>query len=276
MIKNSGKLYLCPTPIGNLEDITMRVLRVLGESDIIACEDTRHTLKLLNHFEIKKKLISYHEHNKEKKKYDIANRIRDGQIIALVTDAGMPGISDPGEDLVKLCIEEDLSFEVLPGPSAFVNALVASGLSTRRFVFEGFLDKKKKERSVTLARIEEETRTTIIYEAPHRLKKTLVELQKNLGERNCVLCRELTKRFEEHLRGTPSYLLNHYETLDPRGEYVIVIEGKKKEIKVFTDEMISSRLKDCLEKGMKKTEAVKFVAEETGISKNRIYDLSIR
>ncbi len=275
MTENSGKLYLCPTPIGNLEDITMRVLRVLRESDVIACEDTRHTLKLLNHFEIKKKLTSYHEHNKNRKKHDIADRIRNGQKVALVTDAGMPGISDPGEDLVKLCIEENLPFEVLPGPSAFVNALVASGLSSRRFVFEGFLDKKKKERNATLGRIENEARTTIVYEAPHRLRKTLVELQKILGERKCVLCRELTKRYEEHLRGSSEYLLNHYESLDPRGEYVIVIEGKTEEVKEFTDEMIEIRLNKCLERGMKKKEAVKFVAEETGVSRNRIYDLSI-
>jgi 16S rRNA (cytidine1402-2'-O)-methyltransferase len=275
MTENSGKLYLCPTPIGNLEDITMRVLRVLRESDIIACEDTRHTLKLLNHFEIKKKLTSYHEHNKERKKHVIADMIRNGQKVALVTDAGMPGISDPGEDLVKLCIEESLPFEVLPGPSAFVNALVASGLSSRRFVFEGFLDKKKKERNLAFGRIENETRTIIVYEAPHRIKKTLIELQKILGERKCVLCRELTKRYEEHLRGTSEYLLNYYESLDPRGEYVIVIEGKTEEVKEFTDEMIEIRLNKCLERGMKKKEAVKFVAEETGISRNRIYDLSI-
>jgi 16S rRNA (cytidine1402-2'-O)-methyltransferase len=276
MTENSGKLYLCPTPIGNLEDITMRVLRVLRESDIIACEDTRHTLKLLNHFEIKKKLTSYHEHNKERKKHVIADMIRNGQKVALVTDAGMPGISDPGEDLVKLCIEESLPFEVLPGPSAFVNALVASGLSSRRFVFEGFLDKKKKERNLAFGRIENETRTIIVYEAPHRIKKTLIELQKILGERKCVLCRELTKRYEEHLRGTSEYLLNYYESLDPRGEYVIVIEGKTEEVKEFTDEMIEIRLNKCLERGMKKKEAVKFVAEETGVSRNRIYDLSIR
>jgi len=276
MIDKSGKLYLCPTPIGNLEDISMRVLRVLRESDVIACEDTRHTLKLLNHFEIKNKLTSYHEHNKDRKKHRIAQKVRDGQKVALVTDAGMPGISDPGEDLVKLCIEENLPFEVLPGPSAFVNALVASGLSSRRFVFEGFLEKNKKERKAALGRIAGETRTTIIYEAPHRLKKTLQELQKILGERECVLCREMTKRYEEHIRGNAGYLISHYESLDPRGEYVLVIEGGRQEKKEFTDDMITNLLNDCTRQGMRNKEAVKFVAEETGVSRNRIYGLSIK
>ena len=276
MTDKSGRLYLCPTPIGNLEDISMRVLRVLRECDVIACEDTRHTLKLLNHFEIKNKLTSYHEHNKDRKKHSIAQKIRDGQKVALVTDAGMPGISDPGEDLVKLCIEENLPFEVLPGPSAFVNALVASGLSSRRFVFEGFLDRNKKERNAALERIAKETRTTIIYEAPHRLKKTLLDLQKILGERECVLCRELTKRYEEHIRGNAQYLISHYESLDPRGEYVLVIEGGRQAKKEFTDDMIKDLLNDCARQGMRNKEAVKFVAEETGVSRNRIYSLSIK
>jgi len=276
MIDKSGKLYICPTPIGNLEDISMRVLRVLRESDIIACEDTRHTLKLLNHFEIKNKLTSYHDHNKDRKKHSLAQKIRDGKKVALVTDAGMPGISDPGEDMVKLCIEEKLPFEVLPGPSAFVNALVASGLSSRRFAFEGFLDKNKKEKNAALERIANETRTTIVYEAPHRLRKTLVELQKFLGERKCVLCRELTKRYEEHLRGNVSYLISHYENLDPRGEYVLVIEGGREEKKEFTDDMVKNLLSDCIQRGMRNKEAVKFVMEETGVSRNRIYALSIK
>jgi len=275
MIDNRGKLYLCPTPIGNLEDISMRVLRVLGESDLIACEDTRHTLKLLNHFEIKNKLTSYHEHNKDRKKHAIAQKIREGQKVALVTDAGMPGISDPGEKLVELCIEENLPFEVLPGPSAFVNALVASGLSSRSFVFEGFLQRNKKEKKAALKRIEKETRTTIIYEAPHRLKKTLLELQEILGERKCVLCRELTKRYEEHLRGNVSYLIGHYQSLKPRGEYVLVIEGGREEKKEYTDDMVKSLLKGCIQRGMRKKEAVKSVVDETGISKNRVYSLSI-
>ncbi|PLX28997.1 MAG: 16S rRNA (cytidine(1402)-2'-O)-methyltransferase [Clostridiales bacterium] len=276
MTDKSGRLYLCPTPIGNLEDISMRVLRVLRECDVIACEDTRHTLKLLNHFEIKNKLTSYHEHNKDRKKHSIAQKVRDGQKVALVTDAGMPGISDPGEDMVKLCIEENLPFEVLPGPSAFVNALVASGLSSRRFVFEGFLDRNKKERNAALERIAGETRTTIIYEAPHRLKKTLLDLQKILGERECVLCRELTKRYEEHIRGNAQYLISHYESLDPRGEYVLVIEGGRQAKKECTDDMIKDLLNDCARQGMRNKEAVKFVAEETGVSRNRIYSLSIK
>lgn len=276
MNENGGKLYICPTPIGNLEDISLRVLRTLREADIIACEDTRHSLKLLNHFEIKKKLVSYHEHNKEKRKHELADGIRNGEKIVLITDAGMPGISDPGEDLIRLCIEEDLPFEVLPGPAAFVNAIVASGLSARRFVFEGFLEKNKKERKAALMRLKDETRPMILYESPHHLLKTLEDLRDVLGDRTCVLCRELTKRYEEFLRGDFSTLLAYYEDLAPRGEYVLVVEGGSREEAVYTDEMILKRLEAFAERGLRNKEAVKQVAEETGVTKNRVYELSIR
>lgn len=277
MTNTQGVLFLCPTPIGNLEDISLRVLRVLREADLIACEDTRHTLKLLNHYEIRKKLVSYHEHNKEKRKHTLAQAVADGKKVALVTDAGMPGISDPGEDLVGLFIEEGLPFEVLPGPSAFVNALVASGLPARRFVFEGFLERDKKERKASLERLKVETRTMVLYEAPHRLRKTLEELSEVLGpERTCVLCRELTKRHEEHQRGTLGQLAAMVLEQPPRGEYVLILQGGTVRQVSFTDDMLLERLEIQRQAGLRNKEAVKKVALETGVSRNRLYALSIR
>ena len=196
----SGKLYICPTPIGNLEDITYRTLRVLNEVDLIAAEDTRHSIKLLNHFDISKPLTSYHEHNKDSKGGYLINKLLDGENIALISDAGMPGISDPGEDIIKEAIENNIEVEVLPGATAFVTALVASGLNTKKFAFEGFLDRDKKTRREQLESVKEESRTMIFYESPHRIKDTLKDMSKVLGNRKISVNRELTKKYQEIIR----------------------------------------------------------------------------
>lgn len=222
----SGKLYLCATPIGNLEDITCRVLRTLKEVDLIAAEDTRNSIKLLNHFEIKTPMTSYHEYNKIEKAYQLVDKLREGKNIALITDAGTPGISDPGEDLVRICYEEGIEVTSLPGAAACITALTMSGLPTRRFAFEAFLPREKKERAAILQELKDETRTIIIYEAPHHLVKTLEELYDTLGDRQISICRELTKRYEEKMRTTLSDSLVYYGENEPRGEYVLVIHGK--------------------------------------------------
>lgn len=221
----NGKLYICPTPIGNLEDITLRVLRILEEADAVAAEDTRHTLKLLNHFKLSKHLVSYHEHNKRSAGPKLIERMKNGETIALVSDAGMPGISDPGADLILLCIEEGIHFEVLPGPTALINALVASGLSTEGFMFIGFLERHKHDAQKFLKRIKAIDRTLIFYEAPHRLIHTLECMHDVLGDRRIVISKELTKRYEQHLRCRISEALIHLEKDPPRGEYVLVVEG---------------------------------------------------
>ena len=222
----AGKLYLCATPIGNLEDITCRVLRTLKEVDLIAAEDTRNSIKLLNHFEIKTPMTSYHEYNKIEKAYQLVDKLREGKNIALITDAGTPGISDPGEDLVRICYEEGIEVTSLPGAAACITALTMSGLPTRRFAFEAFLPRDKKERAAILQELKDETRTIIIYEAPHHLVKTLEELYDTLGDRQISICRELTKRYEEKMRTTLSDSLVYYGENEPRGEYVLVIHGK--------------------------------------------------
>ena len=222
----AGKLYLCATPIGNLEDITYRVLRTLKEVDLIAAEDTRNSIKLLNHFDIKTPMTSYHEYNKIEKAYQLVDKMREGLDIALITDAGTPGISDPGEDLVRICYEEGIEVTSLPGPAACITALTMSGLPTRRFAFEAFLPREKKERADVLGQLRNETRTIIIYEAPHHLVKTLEELYEVLGERKIAICRELTKRYEEKTLTTISESLAYYKDNEPRGEYVLVLEGK--------------------------------------------------
>lgn len=222
----AGKLYLCATPIGNLEDITYRVLRTLKEVDLIAAEDTRNSIKLLNHFEIKTPMTSYHEYNKIEKAYQLVDKLREGKNIALITDAGTPGISDPGEDLVRICYEEGIEVTSLPGAAACITALTMSGLPTRRFAFEAFLPRDKKERAAILLELKDETRTIIIYEAPHHLVKTLEELYDTLGDRQISICRELTKRYEEKMRTTLSDSLVYYGENEPRGEYVLVIHGK--------------------------------------------------
>ena len=225
----SGTLYLCATPIGNLEDITFRVINTLKEVDLIAAEDTRHSIKLLNHFEIKTKMTSYHEYNRVEKAKVLVKQLQEGKDIALITDAGTPGISDPGEELVRQCHEAGITVTALPGACALINALIISGQPTRRFCFEAFLPKDKKEKVAVLEELKNETRTIIIYEAPHRLARTLKELRETLGNRQLTLCRELTKKYEEADKTTIDQAIEKYNEKEPRGEYVLVIEGKSQE-----------------------------------------------
>lgn len=273
----SGKLYLCATPIGNLEDITFRVLRTLKEVDLIAAEDTRNSMKLLNHFEIKTPMTSYHEYNKIEKAYQLVDKLREGKNIALITDAGTPGISDPGEDLVRICYEEGIEVTSLPGPAACITALTMSGLPTRRFAFEAFLPREKKERTEVLRQLKNETRTIIIYEAPHHLVKTLEELYENLGDRKIAICRELTKRYEEKTLTTLSESLNFYKDNEPRGEYVLVLDGKtfeelrKEEQQIWESMSIEEHMALYEEKGIDRKEAMKLVAKDRGISKRDVY-----
>lgn len=273
-MEKTGILYICPTPIGNLEDITYRTIRILNEVDLIAAEDTRHTLKLLNHFEIKKPLISYHEHNKMGKGPVLIDKLNQGQSIALVSDAGMPGISDPGEDIIKLAIEEGIDVVGLPGPSASILALVISGLPTKRFVFEGFLPAKKKDKEAKWVELQSETRTIIMYESPHHLKKYLKELENHLGNRKIALCRELTKTYEEIFRGTVETAIAYYEEHDPRGEYVIIIEGGQVQAAQemdFEERTIPEWVTYFMAEGLDKKEAVKKTAKQLGLSKNEVY-----
>lgn len=273
----AGKLYLCATPIGNLEDITYRVLRTLKEVDLIAAEDTRNSIKLLNHFEIKTPMTSYHEYNKIDKAYQLVDKMREGMNIALITDAGTPGISDPGEDLVRICYEEGIEVTSLPGPAACITALTMSGLPTRRFAFEAFLPRDKKERAEVLEQLKNETRTIIIYEAPHHLVKTLEELYVNLGERKIAVCRELTKRYEEKTLTTISQSLSYYKEQEPRGEYVLVIEGKtfeelrKEEQKSWESMSLEEHMAVYESQGIDRKEAMKRVAKDRGISKRDVY-----
>lgn len=277
----SGKLYLCGTPIGNLEDITLRAVRVLKEVDLIAAEDTRQTVKLLNHFEIKKPMMSYHEHNRFEKGPEIINRLIQGDNIALVTDAGMPGISDPGEDLVKLCIENGIDVEAVPGASASITALVVSGFSTSKFVFEGFLPREGRERTEAIEYLKTETRTVIIYEAPHRVKDTLKDLYSVLGDRRVAVCRELTKKFEEITRVSLKDASAMYDSSEPRGEFVIILEGKDKarlkeeEIKAWDQVPIEEHIRMYMEQGISRKDAMKKAAKDRGISKRDIYSLTI-
>ena len=272
-----GRLYLCATPIGNLEDITLRVLRVLREVDLIAAEDTRNSIKLLNHFNIKTPMTSYHEYNKIEKAYQLVEKMRQGQNIALITDAGTPGISDPGEELVRICQESGIPVTSLPGPAACITALTMSGLPTRRFAFEAFLPKDKKERARILSSLEQETRTIVLYEAPHHLKKTLEELWKALGDRNITLCRELTKKYETAFPTTISGAIAYYEKQEPRGEFVLVIQGKdqKQLIKEQQESWEALSLEEHMQhyenQGMNRKEAMKQVAKDRGISKRDVY-----
>ncbi|WP_343210303.1 16S rRNA (cytidine(1402)-2'-O)-methyltransferase [Anaerolentibacter hominis] len=273
----AGKLYLCATPIGNLEDITLRVLRTLKEVDLIAAEDTRHSIKLLNHFEIKTPMTSYHEFNKYEKAKVLVGRLLEGKNIALVTDAGTPGISDPGEELVKMAYEAGIEVTSLPGPAACITALTLSGLSTRRFAFEAFLPSEKKERAGILEELKQETRTIIIYEAPHRLRKTLEELYAVLGERNLTVCRELTKKYETAFRTTFSEAVLYYEANEPKGECVLVIEGRSRaqmeeEIREsFRGQTVQEHMEIYLSQGMDKKSAMKKVAADRGVPKREIY-----
>ncbi len=275
----AGKLYLCATPIGNLEDITFRVVRTLKEVDVIAAEDTRNSIKLLNHFEIKTPLTSYHEFNKYDKAKVLVSRMLGGENIALITDAGTPGISDPGEELVRQCYEAGIEVTSLPGAAACVTALTLSGLSTRRFAFEAFLPADKKEKAAILEELKSETRTIIIYEAPHRLKKTIAELLSVLGNRRLTAVKELTKLHENVFLTTFEEALDYYEENEPRGEFVLVIEGRKieelkKEKEASFQEMdINEHMKLYLDKGMDKKEAMKAVAVDRGIPKREVYKM---
>ena len=272
-----GKLYLCATPIGNLEDITLRVLRTLKEVDLIAAEDTRNSIKLLNHFEIKTPMTSYHEYNKIDKAYYLIEQMKDGKNVALITDAGTPGISDPGEDLVRLCYEAGIEVTSLPGPAACVTALTLSGLSTRRFCFEAFLPSDKKEKQVILEELKEESRTIILYEAPHRLVRTLEELLETLGERRATICRELTKKHETAFTTTLGQALEHFRTTDPKGECVIVVEGKSYQEKAretqekWEELSVEEHMEHYLSQGIDKKEAMKKVAKDRGVPKRVIY-----
>ena len=278
----SGTLYLCATPIGNLEDITLRVIRTLKEADLIAAEDTRNSIKLLNHFEIKTPMTSYHEYNKLEKGESLVKMLAAGKNIALITDAGTPGISDPGEELVSMCYENHIEVTSLPGPAACITALTLSGLSTRRFAFEAFLPSDKKERKAVLKELVDETRTIILYEAPHRLLKTLKELLETLGERNVTVCRELTKRHETAFKTTLADACTYYEIHDPRGECVLVIQGKsrealKEEEQAKWEELsIDEHMQVYLSKGVEKKEAMKLVAKDRGIGKRDVYQALLR
>lgn len=272
-------LYLCATPIGNLSDISNRIIDTLNEVDLIAAEDTRNSIKLLNHFEIKTPMTSYHEYNKYDKAAELIEKMQTGVQVALITDAGTPAISDPGEVLVKMCHEAGVKVTSLPGPCACITALTLSGLPTRRFCFEAFLPSDKKERKEILEELKNETRTIIIYEAPHHLLSTLKELKEALNEsRRITLCRELTKKFEEVMPTTLAEAVGYYEENDPKGEYVLVIEGKDRaEIKQaaidkWAEISIEEHMKKYEEKGYDRKEAMKAVAKDRGVSKREIYD----
>ena len=279
----TGTLYLCATPIGNLEDITYRVLRTLKEVDLIAAEDTRNSIRLLNHFEIKTPMTSYHEYNKIDKAYQLVAKMREGKNIALITDAGTPGISDPGEDIVRICYEEGIPVTSLPGAAACITALTMSGLSTRRFAFEAFLPKDKKEHQAVLEELKTETRTIIIYEAPHHLVRTLQELSDTLGgDRRLTICRELTKRHEEKLQMTLTDSLSYYEVNEPRGEYVLIIAGrsreemKKEEQAGWEALSLEEHMAHYESQGIDRKEAMKRVAKDRGVSKRDIYQALLK
>ena len=273
----AGTLYLVATPIGNLEDMTFRAIRVLKEADIIAAEDTRNSMKLLNHFEIQTPITSYHEFNKVEKGPKLVQSLLEGKNIALITDAGTPGISDPGEHLVMLCAEEGITVTPVPGACACVNALIVSGLKTGRFAFEAFLPFEKKERNERLEALKNETRTIVVYEAPHRLKRTLSELFEALGDRKISVVKEITKKHETVLRTTLSKAVSYFEENEPKGEYALVIDGKdEREIREEAKEewnkySIEEHLQLYLDRGMEKKEAMKAVAKDRGVSKSEIY-----
>ena len=276
-----GTLYVVATPIGNLADISERALKVLGGVDFVAAEDTRNTLRLLTHFGISATLVSYHEHNKYEKGSEIVSRLQSGQSCALVTDAGTPAISDPGEDLVALCAENGVPVTSVPGACAMITALTLSGLPTKRFVFEGFLPVQKKERRERLATLCHETRTFVLHEAPHKLRTTLDDLSKHLGgDRRISLCREMTKLNEEVLRMTLAEAVAYYETHEPRGEYVLVIEGgsgeKNTNANPLGEVSARERVAYYIESGMSKKDAMRTAAQECGLSKNELYALMLQ
>lgn len=276
----SGTLYLCPTPIGNLGDITLRTLERLRAVDLIAAEDTRVSMKLLNHFEIKVPVTSYYEHNKREKGHYLIEKLQEGMDIAVITDAGMPGISDPGEDLVRLCVKEGIPVESLPGPCAFATALVGSGLPTGRFAFEGFLTVNKRNRTAHLESLKQETRTLIFYEAPHKLLSTLRDMLDILGDRDIVLARELTKRFEEYNRTTLAEAVRYYEETPPKGEFVLILAGadpeRLEQRRLEALPSAEAMIRAYAAEGMRAKELTKRVADELKQPRRDIYDLYLR
>ena len=278
----AGKLYLCATPIGNLEDITYRVVRTLNEVDLIGAEDTRNSIKLLNHFDIKTPMTSYHEFNKYDKAKQLVEMMKEAKNIAIITDAGTPGISDPGEEVVRQCFEAGIQVTSLPGPAACITALTMSGQKTRRFCFEAFLPKDKKEKVAVLEELKNETRTIIIYEAPHRLARTLKVLRETLGHRQLTFCRELTKKYEEADKTTIDQAIEKYNEKEPRGEYVLVIEGKSQEEiqeenkQKWESMTIEEHMEYYISQGNDKKSAMKLVAKDRGVSKRDIYNQLIK
>lgn len=273
----AGTLYLCATPIGNLGDMTPRVVETLHMVDVIAAEDTRNSIKLLNHFDIHTPMTSYHEYNKVEKARQLVGQLLAGQNIALITDAGTPAISDPGEVLVRMCQEQGIAVTSLPGPAACITALTLSGLPARRFCFEGFLPGDKKEKAAVLQELSEESRTIILYEAPHHLVRTLEELYQTLGQRRITLCRELTKRFETVMPTTLEAALEYYREEEPRGEYVLVLEGKsleqkrQEDIAAWENMSIEEHMEHYLQRGLDQKAAMKQVAKDRGVAKREIY-----
>jgi len=278
----AGKLYLVPTPIGNLKDITLRALEVLQNVDIIAAEDTRQSLKLLNHFNIKKTLISYHQHNEQGRSENIIDQIKEGKNIAIISDAGSPGISDPGSVIVLKCIEQHIEFVVLPGATAITTALVYSGLDTTKFIFRGFLPRENKDRKPIIDDLINRSETLIFYEAPHRLLNTLEFLYENVGNRKISMCRELTKLYEEIIRLNLEEAIEYYKNNSPRGEYVLVIEGKSKEAidkeeRAKWDSLtIEEHIKKFMNEGLSKKDAMKKVAKDRNMPKSEVYKHSLK
>lgn len=275
-----SKLYLVPTPIGNLGDITLRALEVLKMVDLIAAEDTRQSLKLLNHFNIKKTLISYHMHNEQGKSEELIERIKKGESIALISDAGTPGISDPGAIMVQKCIEEEVEFEVLPGATAFTTALIYSGLDTSKFLFRGFFPRENRERLELIEDLKSRTETIIVYESPYRILDSLQFIKNNLGNRNIAVCRELTKLHEEITRGTVEQCIDYFKDKSPRGEFVLVISGKtleeieKEKSFLWENLTIKEHIVKFINEGLSKKDAIKKVAKERGVAKSEIYKYS--
>lgn len=280
--KETGELFLCATPIGNLEDMPVRAVRIMKEADLIAAEDTRNSIKLINHFEIDTPMTSYHEYNKVDKAKVLVDKMLAGQTVALITDAGTPGISDPGEELVRQAVQAGINVTSVPGPAACINALIISGLPTRRFVFEAFLPSDKKERAAVLEELSHETRTMIIYEAPHRLCRTLAELAEILGgDRQIAVCKELTKRHETVYRSDIKGAVDYYNANEPRGEYVLVIAGLNREDIIrdkqdaWKEMTLEEHLKHYESQGIERREAIKLVAKDRGVPKREIYNMTL-
>ena len=278
----SGTLYLCATPIGNLEDMTFRAIRVLREADLIAAEDTRNTIKLLNHFDIHTPMTSYHEYNRVEKAHELIKELLSGKNIALITDAGTPGISDPGEELVRFSLERGITVTSLPGASALVTAVSLSGQDSRRFSFEGFLPRKKKERQERLSDLQKEYRPFVLYEAPHHLAETLGDLYRTLGDRELTICRELTKIHEEVRKTTLGDAVNYYKDNSPRGEYVLVLAGadreaeEKRKQEAFGEMSVTEHVANYMAQGLDRKEAMKAAAKDRGISKSEVYRLLLK